>query len=128
MWAAWLERDPCFPGVIHHFRHSLQCRRDMRCLALNSQVCVLPAWPGRAQQAQTTCGKNMITCILLISDQEIPIVTENIQLIQHREVYGCPSLCSGSVTAIIRLQEQRGHYIMLLIRLGLGRSKRILQL
>lgn len=31
-------------------------------------------------------------------------------------------------TAIIRLQEQRGHYIMVLIRLGLGRFKRILQL
>lgn len=116
------------PGEIYDFRHSLWHRREVLCPAPDCRVCGLPARPCRAQRAQLLCSNDRVTCILQISDQSIPAVTENIKLIQRGEVYGCPCLYSGNVTAIIRLQEQRGHYIMLLICLGWGHSKRISQL
>lgn len=40
----------------------------------------------RTQQAQPPCAQNWVTCILQISDWEIPTATENVKCIQHGEV------------------------------------------
>lgn len=40
----------------------------------------------RTQQAQPPCAQNRVTCILQISDWEIPTATENVKFIQRGEV------------------------------------------